>query len=153
MYTFSVSTSNSKEAFCMVYHTFLGKFQPTFSISGGGGWFKKTLRVFDYRTRWGPAVAVVAAALVAVAWHMPSAPPPVRCGAASSLLLALQAAAVMTMYSASFGAGTDHSGTATVQISEVSASGHADWVELRNSNPATAAVSETVKFCCTPSPL
>ena len=32
----------------MVYHTFWGKFQPSFSISGGGGWFlKKTLRVFD----------------------------------------------------------------------------------------------------------
>ena len=37
--THSITTSNSKEAFCMVYHTFLGKFQPTFSISGGGGWF------------------------------------------------------------------------------------------------------------------
>ena len=41
MYTFSVSTSNSKEAFCMVYHTVLGKFQPTFSISGPGDGFKK----------------------------------------------------------------------------------------------------------------
>ena len=30
--THSITTSNSKEAFCMVYHTFLGKFQPTFSI-------------------------------------------------------------------------------------------------------------------------
>ena len=28
--TFGVSTSNSKEAFCMVYHTFLGKFQRHF---------------------------------------------------------------------------------------------------------------------------
>ena len=41
-----VSTSNSKEAFCMVYHTFLGKFQPTFSISGAwrGMVFKKRYR-------------------------------------------------------------------------------------------------------------
>ena len=41
MYTLSGSSSNSEEAFCMVYHTFLGQFQPSFSISGPGDGFKK----------------------------------------------------------------------------------------------------------------
>ena len=58
MYVHSVSTSNSKEAFCMVYQTFLGQFQPSFSISGpGDGFFKKTLRrVFDYS--WPSCIAM-----------------------------------------------------------------------------------------------
>ena len=48
-----MSTSNSKEAFCMVYHTFLGQFQPSFSISGPGDGFKKRYAFLNTMTRLG----------------------------------------------------------------------------------------------------
>ena len=49
MYTLSGSTSNSKEAFCMVYHTFWGDFNRHFLYRVAGDGFK-TRYAFLIRT-------------------------------------------------------------------------------------------------------